>query len=92
VGRAPSRRQIARAESRSVEHAERLGLYPNGKRCVYCGHALRDAADEHSIYTLVASGIVFLHPHCAVELGQRLVNEGTHAADVEPAEWYVGTS
>jgi hypothetical protein len=50
-----------------------------------CGRILRDAADEHTRFTRVAAGIVFFHPTCAVELGERLVREGRRA-DQEGAE------
>jgi hypothetical protein len=70
-----------------VDQAEHFGLYPNGKSCLLCGRILRDAADEHTIYTRLASGIVFLHPACAVTLGRRLFDEGLHADDDEVGRW-----
>ncbi len=79
VGRAPSRRAIRSAESRAVKQNEHFGLYPNGKPCFYCGLILRDAADEHTVYTRVAAGVIFLHPECARELGRRLATVATRA-------------
>ena len=85
MDRAPSRRQIRSATSRGVAQSEHFGLYPNGKRCFHCGRILRDAADEHTVYTRVASGLIFLHPACAVELGDRLARSGRRAAQ-EPGD------
>jgi hypothetical protein len=85
MGRAPSRRQTPGTHYRGVDQCEHFGLYPNGKRCHGCGAVLRDAADEHTIFIRVTTGIVFLHPRCAVELGRRLVREGTRAL-AEPDE------
>ncbi len=91
MSRAPSRRNIISADHRGVEQCEHFGLYPNGKPCFSCGRILRDAADEHSIYTRVASGLIFLHPWCAAELGKRLVNEAALAdAEAEDARQLSG--
>jgi hypothetical protein len=68
-----------------VAHSEHLDLYPNGKACHLCGRTLRDAADEHTLFTRVSSGIVFLHPRCAVELGEQLLREASRA-DLECVE------
>jgi hypothetical protein len=76
MSRAPSRRQILTSQSRTVQFNDRFGLYPNGKPCFLCGRTLRGAADEQSIFARVATGIVFLHGRCAVELGERLVRAG----------------
>ena len=76
MGKAPSRREIPGTRYRGVDQCEHFGLYPNGKRCHVCGRLLGDAADEHSIFTRVSSGVVFLHPHCALAMGARLLEEG----------------
>lgn len=87
MARAPSRRLIRSAAYRGVAQAEHLGLYPNGRPCHFCGVVLRDAADEHTVYVRVADGIVFLHPACALTLGQVLLTEGFRADEDEFTRW-----
>ena len=63
----------------SFETADELNLFPNGKRCFYCGQFLRDAADERSVVwsgSDMASTTIFLHTTCAVELGTHLIKDG----------------
>jgi hypothetical protein len=83
MGSAPSRRLIARAGDRVVRRMEALGLYPNGKRCLYCGTLLRDAADEHTLFVKLDAGYVFLHPACARQLGAFLLERSLGVDDDE---------
>jgi hypothetical protein len=85
MSRTQSRREITSFHSRTVQFNDTFGLYPNGKPCFVCGRILRDAVDEPTLFTRVAAGIVFFHSTCAVELGERLVQEGTRA-ELESAE------
>jgi hypothetical protein len=64
------------ADNRTAQFHDHFGLYPNGKPCFSCGKTLRDAADEPSVYTWVAGGVIFLHPECAVRFGERLAQRG----------------
>jgi hypothetical protein len=71
------------AEHRTAQFNDRYGLYPNGKPCLLCGDVLRDAADDPSLYTRVAGGVIFLHARCAVALGEQLTREGEKVAAEE---------
>jgi hypothetical protein len=83
MSRTPSRRQIPSADNRTAQFHDHFGLYPNGKPCFSCGKTLRDAADEPSVYTWVAGGVIFLHARCAVKLGEQLVASGARATAEE---------
>jgi hypothetical protein len=76
MGRAPSRREIPSISPRGARHNEIFGFYPDGQRCLGCGELLGDAADDHTVFTRLACGLVFLHPGCAVEYGAQLMKEG----------------